>query len=424
MTKFHHEIIEATRLTRAGRLVEATRLIRALLHKNPTKSGADTTQPADHSDVSVAGLIDIAPSSIDESRPVCHDQRQAATHIEPEQLPLQPNPITAPKTFLQRFTRDLSCNDGGALGVSMPHVLRQRGHRPRPEPVPALPKGARILSGTFGNRAGQRDYKLFIPSRYDNTPMPLVVMLHGCAQSPDDIAAGTRMNEIAEAQGTLVVYPAQASSANQSCCWNWFQPDHQRRDEGEPAIIAGIAHDVAQNYAIDHHRIYVTGMSAGGAAAVVLGATYPDVFAAVGVHSGLPAGAAKDLPSALAAMRLGVKGTASTPSKLVPTIVFHGDKDATVNPANGVAIIAQARRASPELLVETQQGEVPGGRAWSRTLHLDRDGRVRLEMWHVHGTGHAWSGGSTAGSFTDPLGPNASREMMRFFQESVPPLRQ
>jgi poly(hydroxyalkanoate) depolymerase family esterase len=314
---------------------------------------------------------------------------------------------------------------------------------PRPRPassrVPAtapdvVPKGGRFVTGTFTGAAGTRGYKLYIPSAYQGQPLPLVVMLHGCTQSADDFAAGTRMNIVGEERACFVAYPWQPKSANGSKCWNWFQPGDQQRDRGEPSLIAGITRQISRDYAIDRQRVYVAGLSAGGAAAAIMGAAYPDIYAAVGVHSGLPCGAASDLPSAFSAMRQGGSGSRNRAprssavdgdGRLVPTIVFHGDKDATVHPQNGHHVIEQSRSTGLlELRSVTEHGRA-GGRTYGRTSHFDASGQAVLEMWVVHGAGHAWSGGSPAGSYSDPEGPDASREMVRFFLEhSHPATRQ
>ena len=284
----------------------------------------------------------------------------------------------------------------------------------------AAPGGARFLALNFSDKVGSRPYKLYVPSGYDGQPVPLVVMLHGCTQSPDDFAAGTRMNALAEEHTCLVAYPAQTAAANSSKCWNWFNAADQHRDRGEPALIAGITRRVMRDYAVDPRRVYVAGLSAGGAAAAIMGETYPDLYAAVGVHSGLACGAASDMTSAFIAMRQGTSarraGRAGAGGRSIPAIVFHGDRDATVHPSNGDAVIAQASPDTP-LRTRAQDGRVPGGHAYTRTLHADASGRTVLEQWVVHGAGHAWSGGSPAGSYTDPRGPDASKEMVRFFLE-------
>jgi len=283
-----------------------------------------------------------------------------------------------------------------------------------------------FLSASCTNAAGTRAYKLYIPSGYQGEPLPLIVMLHGCTQNPDDFATGTGMNAAAEENNCFVAYPAQAQSANGSHCWNWFKPEDQRRDQGEPSIIADITREIARNYKIDPRRIYVAGLSAGGAMAAVMGASYPELFAAVGIHSGLPYAVAHDMPSAFAAMkRSKAKGatrsaaTASGPTPFrnnMPVIVFHGDRDATVHPANGDQVLAQCLSSAGQGAdVKVEKGAEPNGRAYTKSLHHDAQGKRIAEKWVVHGAGHAWSGGSSKGSYTDPRGPNAAQEMLRFF---------
>jgi poly(hydroxyalkanoate) depolymerase family esterase len=288
-----------------------------------------------------------------------------------------------------------------------------------------VPEGTRFIEGTFSNVAGSRTYKLFIPSRSQGQPLPLVVMLHGCTQSPDDFAAGTRMNFLAEAQNCFVVYPEQPSGANQAKCWNWFRTGDQQRGGGEPSLIAGVTRQIMRVYSIDPTRVYVGGLSAGGAAAAIMGATYADLYAAVGIHSGLACGAASDIPSAFVAMRQGGgPGVIADGGSPVPTIVFHGDRDATVHPNNGDRILEQSAKAILEQSAKATtpttkvlRGRVPGGHAYTRTVLTDAGGRAISEHWNIHGAGHAWSGGSPAGSYTDPRGPDATREMLRFFLE-------
>ena len=293
----------------------------------------------------------------------------------------------------------------------------------------AVPEGAKFLAMDYSNQAGSRPYKLYVPSGYCGQRIPLIVMLHGCTQSPDDFAAGTRMNMAAEQQSCFVAYPGQVSSANMQKCWNWFSEGDQQRDGGEPSLIAGITREVMGNYAVDSRRVYVAGLSAGGAAAAIMGDAYPDLYAAIGVHSGLACGAAHDMPSAFAAMQRGssvstrYSGDASRTAgqrRLVPAIVFHGDRDKTVNPRNGEAVVAQSRQGA-SLQCHAEQGQVAGGYAYDRTLHVQADGQSVIEQWLVHGASHAWFGGSTSGSYTDPRGPDATGEMLRFFLEHPHP---
>ena len=302
------------------------------------------------------------------------------------------------------------------------------------EPSPAshrdvAPDDAQFVTRSYRDQAGSLAYKLYIPSRYrrDQT-VPLVVMLHGCKQSPDDFAAGTRMNALAEKHTCLIAYPAQTAFANALKCWNWFSPGDQRRGHGEPSLIAGITRQIMRDYSVDRQRVYLAGLSAGGAAAAIMGTTYPDLYAAIGVHSGLAYGAASDVSSAFAAMRQAKlvptnrARDAERYRRSVPTIVFHGDQDTTVHPGNGDAVIARAKETTtPDLRLSVQYGRVPGGHAYSRTVQRDASGRAILEQWVIHGSGHAWSGGSPAGSYTDPRGPDATREMLRFFLEQPPP---
>jgi poly(hydroxyalkanoate) depolymerase family esterase len=256
-------------------------------------------------------------------------------------------------------------------------------------------------------------------------------MLHGCTQNPDDFAAGTRMNTLAEDQLCFVLYPAQTPAANGSKCWNWFKTTDQQRDRGEPSIIAGMTRQILATYRVDAQRIYVAGLSAGGAMAVIMAMVYPDLYAAVGIHSGLPYAVARDLPTALAIMQPGRmtsearEVTGISRAEPLPAIVFHGDRDTTVHPGNGDQVIAQCapppsgRRAhaGTDPFVTVQRGQVPNGHAYTRTTRYHVNGQPIAEHWLIHGAGHAWSGGSTSGSYTDPKGPDATQEMLRFFYE-------
>ncbi|UIJ70449.1 PHB depolymerase family esterase [Aurantimonas sp. HBX-1] len=340
--------------------------------------------------------------------------RKSGSGAAAEDRAATPRPRAAPSAFpaglAERWRR---MADAGAV--------RRTGAEPAsPHDVP-VPAGARFETRLFANTAGTRDYKLYVPSKPAGRALPLVVMLHGCTQSPDDFAAGTRMNELAEEFGFLVVYPAQSKAANSSKCWNWFSAADQERERGEPSLIAGITREVIAEFGVDPKRVYVAGLSAGGAQAAIMGATYPDLFAAVGVHSGLACGAARDVASAFAAMSKG--GAPSTGRGTgIPTIAFHGDGDATVNKVNGEHVIAQAK-AGDDFIAEREKGRSPGGVSYTRTRYRDGRGRALHEHWLLHGAGHAWAGGSSAGSYTDPGGPDASREMLRFFLEQDGPSR-
>jgi poly(hydroxyalkanoate) depolymerase family esterase len=357
------KMAEATRLTRAGRLTQATALLARMFRAAPAPDMTFGTAGdfVMRSGLGLRGLLQPAPVSM--------------------------------------------------LDIVAPDIV----------PPDIVPKGGQFIAATYSNPAGSRAYKLYIPGGYHGQALPLVVMLHGGGQSPDDFAAGTRMNAIAEEQTCLVVYPAQPSEANAAKCWNWFRPSDQQRGQGEPSLIAGITRQVMRDYSVDPRRVYIGGLSAGAAAAAVMGATYPDLYAAIGVHSGLASGAANDLPSALTVMQHGdlPASFGAGDMSAVPTIVFHGDRDSTVHPRNGDHVIAQKMTAS--LQKNVQRGRVPGGHAYTRTIHTDASGRAILEHWEIHGAGHAWSGGSPAGSYTDPRGPDAAREMLRFFLEHASP---
>jgi poly(hydroxyalkanoate) depolymerase family esterase len=269
-------------------------------------------------------------------------------------------------------------------------VLRRR----RPAP-------GRFAQRIYVTRAGTRFYKLYLPACYRGQSLPLLVMLHGCKQTPEDFAAGTRMNQLADEYGFIVVYPAQAWRANIERCWNWFRSRDQQREGGEPAIIAGITRQVIARYRADPRRVYIAGLSAGGSMAAIMAATYPDLYAAVGSHSGLPYAAASGAATAAAAMRFKRLGAAAAlPS--IPMIVFHGDGDTTVHPSNSEYALRPAI---------SEQAEA-GGRRYTRSARYDG---VPFEHWVIHGAGHAWSGGNSNASFADAKGPDASREMLRFF---------
>ena len=380
---------DALQLTRAGRLQEATDLIqRGLQAAGPpaTAQPMVTEMFRSRRDVPVSGLAGAGGLL---------DRLQAALPVQlPVALPGN-SPLVRP---------------GGSAAAA----------------AAASAPGGEIHHLTYIGAAGSRTYDLYVPTGYTGEPVPLVVMLHGGTQDATDFAAGTRMNDLAEQHTFIVAYPEQSTAANNGRYWNWFRPDDQQRDDGEPAILGGITRQIMCDYAVDPSRVYVAGFSAGGAMAAVMAATYPDLYAAAGVHSGLAHGSAHDVPSAFGAMQTG--GTTGRTIE-VPLIVFHGDQDTIVAPVNADRLIASRIAANAgfdsgagPLVPSTTDGGDNPGRRHSRTVYQDLDGRVVAERWTVHGGSHAWFGGSPVGSYTDAQGPDASAEMLRFFLEHCAPV--
>lgn len=381
---------EATRLTREGRLMKAM----ALLQGAPSREQSSAEYGEGGQDHARGATIDMRP-------PTRAGGPWTASGAN------RPNDARARRAPFPKAVAGLD----GVLGSAFSRATMGAAIQPARAP---LVSGARFEDCTFANSIGERHYKLYVPSGFTGDALPLVVMLHGCTQSPDDFAAGTRMNAVAEEGLFLVAYPAQSQSANAQKCWNWFNANDQRRDQGEPALIAGITRQIMREFPVDESRVYVAGLSAGGAAAAVMGSTYPDLYAAIGVHSGLACGAASDMPSAFSAMRQGGKGISTGKGSLIPTIVFHGDSDTTVSAVNGDQVITQSK-AGAKLRAGATSGIAAGGIAYTHTIYSDREDTPVLEHWVLHGAGHAWSGGSPAGTYTEPRGPDASREMVRFF---------
>jgi poly(hydroxyalkanoate) depolymerase family esterase len=415
---------EATRLTRAGQLHEAVALIQRTLR------GVLGPKPA-------ADAPRAAAETTTQGRCLVIDDKMRTYAREPQRRfspgPAASSGYTEASPGLTAASRAQAAPPPFGAGL-LEQWRGYRGPTPWSEPIPdrspdIVPVGGRFTTGSYTNHAGTRSYKLYIPSGYHGQPLPLVVMLHGCMQNPDDFAAGTRMNVLAEEHQCLVAYPAQSPAANGSKCWNWFEAADQQRDRGEPSIIAGLTRQICDNHRVDVRRIYVAGLSAGGAMALTLAMTYPDLYAAVGIHSGLAYAVAQDLPSAFTAMHSseGASACRHTAGAPVPAIVFHGDRDTTVHPCNGDQVIAQcapshARRGAPSEggpapRVSVERGRVPHGHAYTRTTYQDARGQPIVEHWLVHGAGHAWSGGSSRGSYTDPKGPDATQEMLRFFYD-------
>jgi poly(hydroxyalkanoate) depolymerase family esterase len=362
------DLREATRLTKAGRLIEATASIQRLLTRGPDKRPDEKTVTIDAAEDAVTAMAQVKER---------------------------------------------------AGGSSILAQLRGLFGTRRPAPREPVKEGiSQYLSRQFRAGAEGRPYKLYVPSGYQGRAVPLVIMLHGCKQSADDFAAGTGMNISGEKHTCIIAYPEQVRSANAQKCWNWFSESDQRGAAGEASLIAGITREVMRDYAINARRVYVAGLSAGGATAAIMAATYPGLYAAFGVHSGLAYGAAKDLRSGLAAMRTGGSGDQKhfdPDARVVPAIVFHGDRDPVVNPLNANQVVAQATREIP-LTIRTECGH-SGGRGYTRRLFVDDSGRTVAEQWTIHGASHAWSGGNSKGTFTDPSGPDATREILRFFLE-------
>ena len=299
----------------------------------------------------------------------------------------------------------------------------------RAPPAPVEPSEyGQFVTRRFSNEAGTRNYKLYVPTSYVGAPVPLVVMLHGCRQNPDDFAVGTRANRWAESRRFLVAYPEQVQRANSHRCWNWFRPQDQQPGRGEPAIIAGITKQVIDEYQIDTRRVYVAGLSAGGAMAAVMGQAYPELYAAIGIHSGVPVGVAHDVPSAFALMKTGNSTLAphAMTQRAVPLIVLHGDADHTVNPANASLLVENAiathRLTGPGSPLEWSVQTVDAtddSHGYRRTRYAAESGTTIIEQWEVRGAGHAWSGGDRSGTYTDARGPDATKVMLDFFDQLV-----
>jgi poly(hydroxyalkanoate) depolymerase family esterase len=375
---------DALRLTRTGRLAEATALLQRGL-AGPGRSPVESTVTGPLKGLGrLRSPLNDDGHNTEPQRPDGYAAPPPSDLIDPAKAKL-PNP---PPVI------NLVGLDGGARSSRSGAAAAAAG---------AGPGEIRHLTHSE-SAAGTRRYDLYVPTGYTGDPVALVVMLHGGSQNASDFAAGTRMNDLAEQHTFLVAYPEQSSAANHGGYWNWFSPAHQCAGAGEPSIIAGMTGQIIRELAVDPTRVYIAGLSAGGAMAAVLAATYPDLYAAVGVHSGIAYRAAHDVGSAFAA------------TSAVPLIIFHGDHDTTVDPVNADKLIATRLAADSIGLDEPTTTSGNRGLRYTRTVHHNLDGVPVAECWIVHGGGHAWYGGSPLGSHTDPRGPDASTEMIRFFR--------
>lgn len=298
------------------------------------------------------------------------------------------------------------------------------------QPGPATARdSAAFVEREHSSELGSRKYRLYLP-RDLGRGAPVIVLLHGCTQDAAEFAAATRMNQLAAAEQAIVVYPEQPASAHPQKCWNWYLPAHQARGAGEPAIIATIAGEVARQYRADLGRVHIGGLSAGGAMAVVVALAYPDQFASVATHSGIGWGVARDVMGGLAAMKSGGPDPDSLArlgfaamgdkARAIPILVIHGNADVVVTPVASRRIVVQFRAIQAASGVRTTTDSVAGeANGYPYTLLRARDGKGRalIEAWFVDSLGHALSGGATGSRWTDPRGPDAAREMLRFFLE-------
>lgn len=403
----------ATQATHASNVAEATRVIQDVLMGRAIPAEPNTTSPEI-----------LAPQSRSHPKPFQIDPD--ADLVEPSEgptMPLgrpgEPLPSNRWRKSLGDTVRILREGRLAANAMGAHAGIGSTGSAGRAAPS-VLPVGAQFLARHFTCTAGARHYRLYVPASAPDQPHGLVVMLHGCKQNPEDFAAGTNMNAVAEKNGLLVAYPQQTGIDNASSCWNWFRPGDQRRDSGEPSIIAGLTREIMFEFGLERRQVFIAGLSAGGAMAAVMGETYPDIYAGIGIHSGLAYGSANDVMTAFSAMRgdasapAGARSsTAANSSAPVRTIVFHGNGDRTVHPANAERIVATAALSHGDRAVVKRFSV--HGRTVTRKVFVDQTGSATVEQWVVDGAGHAWFGGSPAGSYTDAKGPDASSEMVHFF---------
>lgn len=298
------------------------------------------------------------------------------------------------------------------------------GPQPFGGPVPAgeiaeALDPAAMLTRSYTGPTGSRDYRLFLPPGSENGVRGVLLMLHGCTQGPEDFARGTAMNAVAAREGLIVVYPAQTSAHNPNGCWNWFDAASQHRDGGEPSILAGLVVEIARAYNIPAGSIFAAGLSAGGAMAAILGRSYPEIFSAIGVHSGLPAGAAQDVGTAFSVMNGNHPGNDFPLSPGISharVMIVHGGRDRTVAAVNGARLFDGMQRLYPMARVQTIPEETEG---FTHERLIRPDGTLAAEHWEIAALGHAWSGGDPSGSYTAPRQPDASEGFVRFFLNTM-----
>lgn len=420
-SKFAAAMRRATMATRAFNLPGATRMIQKTLAKSMISRAKRWNALGDPT---TSTCIEKQAKRRVSSKPAVSGQTISKTKLVSGNVAKTPESIARVPARLRRPLGEVvqTLRTGVAAGLPLPAFTFDLGEKAPDLPVPS---GASFTARSFTSKAGSREFRLYVPASANGKPKGLILMLHGCTQNPGDFAAGTNMNALAEAHGLLVVYPHQTRASNASACWNWFEEGHQRREVGEPAILAGMTRKLISEFGIDKTKVFVAGLSAGAAMAVIMAKTYPDVFRAVGVHSGLAYQSAGNVMSALAVMRgntgsrlFGKAQSKAEKSEPVRTIIFHGSADRTVHPSNAQQILDMAYGPGDHQPSVTTSG-TSNGRRFTQTVVSHVNGTPMVETWLIEGAGHAWSGGNASGSYTDAKGPDASVEMVRFFLEST-----
>ena len=447
---FVQTMLKATRLTGKGSLMDATRLIqRALAGLGATPAGATAPDSPSGNDRHYSGAASRTGDVTDiQVKPAREEKAAPATpHTAAPAGPAANDPIAKlgaaqspfrAQTALREAMPEVAAKEPLPVSLvpsSSPEHLPPTQpsafapHTPAAVPVAPVHRPGAFTENVIQFKGEQYRFRLYVPASPVTTdaaavqaasgPLPLIVLLHGCKQNALDFAMGTGMNALADQHQVVVLYPEQLSKANSGGCWNWFEPAHQTRS-GEPGMIAALTRKTISasqgGVQIDPNRVYIAGLSAGGAMSAVVAELYPDIFAAVGVHSGLPAGAAQSMIGAFGAMR---RGSPVQTATAMPTIIFHGTADKTVHPDNGEHVSDAARAALGSSGIELVKNEetirMTGQRPAQRVTYLDNSGKSCIEHWTVANGGHAWFGGNAAGSYTDPQGPSASEAMLAFF---------